>query len=143
MPVSAVSGFSALLPLGPVALPTGAGGFTVPAPPVPPPSAAALAAMQQVEEIESGVAGAGTGAHAHKAALRAIEDVAARVGLRIESHEKNAAERDGEIERLKQLADLRAAQVNPRQDGDGGGAHHQQPQDGRQPGPGREQPAAS
>jgi len=147
MPVSAVGGFSPLLPFGPAGLRPGAGGFTVPGP-VPPTSsasAAALAAIQQVEEMEHGGGGGGAGGHGHKAALKAIEDVAARVGLKIETHEKTPAEREAEIERLKLLAVARDGQVNPRQDGDGRGGRQprdEQPQDGGQPGEGREQPAA-
>jgi hypothetical protein len=149
MAISAVGGFSPLLPVVPSGPRPGSGNFTASAPSSPngvtpaataPAQSAAALAIQQAEQPAHG--GGSGGGHGHKAALKAIEDVATRTGLKIEVRDKSPADRHAEIERLKLLANIRAGQVNAKGDGEGREQGRRQQGGREQPRGHQEQPAA-
>lgn len=78
------------------------------------------AALQQIEHKG---AGGGGGSHGHgavkKSGLDAIEDLARRASLKIESRAKSVADRMSEIERLKQKQEANRRKIGERNGGAG------------------------
>jgi len=135
MQISGLGGFPLWLPGGPVAAPA------APAPAAPPFAQLLPAAQLQQQNVaalallQSEEHGGGGGGHGKKLNLKAIEDLAARASLQIEPRQKTPAERQAEIERLKQMQLAAAQQVGEKQpNGEGGQGRRQQPgQDQEQP----------
>jgi hypothetical protein len=88
-------------------------------------------ALQQAEQQKGG---GGGGGHGHsKTNLKAIEDVAARATLNIETREKTPAERFAEIERMKALQKAAGERVGEKRDGDPDADEGKQRKQGQQP----------